>query len=320
MHESLLAERSTALNQGLPAPVSPIIDIHMHSHGPTETAAYVDSARRYGVVHACSMEFHGRPSPMKREFGDFFIACGWPRLETILDWDEFRRYWIDGFDALLGAGMRSLKFRSVPDKTTSASPPVLLTDERIRPLLALAEAHRILVQIHVADPSPWWGERYDPTIAGPKSFYLEQVEALLDRHPRLPYLGVHMGGNPEDLTYLEKMIKRYPNYHLDTSATKWVIREMSAKPGAARDFFLRHADRICFGSDLVVAVTDDPSYYDSRFHVQRSQWESDRRGHSMIADPDAPKEGPFLNGLALPTSVLHKLYYDNAARLLGLPT
>ncbi len=80
---------------------------------------------------------------------------------------------------------------------------------------------------------------------------------------------------------------------------------------------MRWADRICFGSDLVVQDEVDLDYYTSRFHVQRLMWETDSRGHSMIKDPDSSYGVPILNGLGLPEEALRNIYWANAAELIG---
>ena len=61
-----------------------------------------------------------------------------------------------------------------------------------------------------------------------------------------------MGGDPEHLDHLAELLTRYPNLYLDTSATKWIVRELGKQQEAAREFFRRWADRICFGTDQVV--------------------------------------------------------------------
>jgi predicted TIM-barrel fold metal-dependent hydrolase len=264
------------------------------------------------------MEFDDMPSAMAEDFPDFaFHPCAWPRIEKGMDWHHFADVWIGGFEAWLRRGMRAVKFKSEP--RGGVKPLVWLDDEHLDPFYELCARHGILVQAHLAQPSTWWPERYDPAVAGPKRLYLEQIERVLEKHPGLNYLGVHFGGCPEDLAYIGGLMERFPNYHVDTSATKWVVRELSARPAAARELFLRHPDRILFGSDLVVQEGVEEEYYTSRFHVQRSMWETGARGRSMIEDPDAPADGPFLNGLELPPAVLRQFYHDNAARLLRLP-
>lgn len=318
MHWSLIPERAKALETPLPPPPCPLFDIHMHSASPRATAPYVRAARQYGALGACNLEFSGCPDDMHDHFPAFiFMPCGWPRIDKGVNWTRFRKRWVNGFPDRLDEGLRAIKFKSEP--RDGARPSVWLDDPRIAPLLELCSQHRIPVQAHIAQPSAWWPDRYDPTVAGAKQEYLDQVERMLAAHPDLTYIGVHMGGIPEDLPYLDHMLATYPGYHLETSATKWVVRELSAKPEAARAFFLRWQDRICFGTDLVVQDGIDFDYYTSRFYVQRLMWEGRARGLSMIQDPDAPPEGPYLNGLGLPPPILRKLYWQNAARLLPLP-
>ncbi len=125
-------------------------------------------------------------------------------------------------------------------------------------------------------------------------------------HPALKVLSVHMGSSPEDLGYLARLMDEFPNYHIDTSATKWTVRELSLQAAAAREFFIAYADRICFGTDLVVQDGLPDTYYTSRFHVQRLMWETDYRGKSMIQDPDADGGLAQMRGLALPAEVLRR--------------
>lgn len=318
MHSSLIPDRAAALDTPLPAPPTPIFDIHMHADGSAATTDYVRTARAFGVERAVNLGFSGIPDAMRDRFGEFFLPCAWARINNNphdgQDWAAFRRDWIDGFDRLLEHGIRFLKFKMAPEK---GRPQIVrFDDERVAPLLEKCARHGIIIQGHMAHPAAWWPKPFDPAVTGPREIYLDQVPNALANHPELVYLGVHMGNCPEDLPYLASLMERFPNYYIDTSATKWTVRELSAKPTEAKAFFLRYADRICFATDLVVQEQVDSTYYTSRFHVQRTMWETDVRTGSMIADPDAPAAGPHLNGLHLPADVLRKLYWENAHRLI----
>ena len=80
MHESLTPELAEALQRPLPPPVTPMLDVHMHSGSVEATSQYVAAARRYGVDGACNMLFEGVPDPMRENFGDFFHPVAWPRV------------------------------------------------------------------------------------------------------------------------------------------------------------------------------------------------------------------------------------------------
>jgi hypothetical protein len=320
MHESLDPRLAAALARPLPPPPVPIFDIHMHSGSPQATAAYVKAANTYGVVRAVNMTFGGMADPLAAHFGDFFMPCGWPVWQhhphELPDWLWFTCEWVDGLQEKIRTGMRWIKTKLVPHPDGPTH--IWLDDPHLAPMFARCEELRLPVQVHAAHPTRWWQTgKLRAAVCGPKTAYLEQVERLMQQHPRLKVLSVHMGSSPEDLGYLGRLMDSYPNYSIDTSATKWTIRELSARPEQARAFFIRYADRISFGSDLVVRDDVPASYYTSRFHVQRTMWETSFRGLSMIRDPDAGAEGPYLNGLGLPGEALAKLYRGNAERMIA---
>ena len=116
---------------------------------------------------------------------------------------------------------------------------------------------------------------------------------------------------------LQRMLDTYPNLYLDTSATRWMVREISAQRDPAREFVIRNADRLLFGTDQVSGDDRGFDFLASRFWCHRKLWETAFTGPSPIYDPDLPKENqPPLRGLALPDEVLQKLYHDNAVKLL----
>src|SRR5690606_38233557 len=112
----------------------------------------------------------------------------------------------------------------------------------------------MIFMVHVADPDTWFATKYaDASIYGTKRQQYEPLEALLDRFTQ-PWIAAHMGGWPEDLALLTDLLNRHDNLYLDTSATKWIVREVSKH---SRDeliaFLTRFKGRIMFGSDIVTA-------------------------------------------------------------------
>ena len=96
-----------------------------------------------------------------------------------------------------------------------------------------------------------------------------------------------------------------------------MAREVSARRDEARDFFIRNAERILFGSDQVSGDDRGFDFLASRFWVHRKLWETAYIGPNPILDPDLPEDQqPMLRGLALPDDVLQKLYHDNAVKIL----
>jgi predicted TIM-barrel fold metal-dependent hydrolase len=191
-------------------------------------------------------------------------------------------------------------------------------DPRLDRVFEAIAATGLPVLVHIADPDIWWRHRYhDPERFERKCFTYRQLTNTLGRFPGLRVLVPHMGGWPESLAFLDDLLHRYPQCYLDTSGTKWVARELSRQPAAARAFFVRRADRLLFGSDLVPFRHATFEHHCSRYWVHRHLYEQAHAVRSPIEDPDA--HGPvFLAGLDLPDEVLTRLYRENAIRFFGL--
>lgn len=188
----------------------------------------------------------------------------------------------------------------------------------LRPVIDTAIELGYHFMIHAGDPTVWWGPggKYADTAKfGTKPEQFRQVEWLADYVAPRNLIGAHMGGNVEDPDFLQVLLDRHANYYIDTSATKWIVREVACRPESVRDFLIRNADRVLFGSDLVASDKFQSfEHYASRYWAHRTVWETAYRGESPIDDPDA-EQPPRLAGLALPRNVLHAIYRENAERL-----
>jgi hypothetical protein len=198
----------------------------------------------------------------------------------------------------------------------------------------------------VSDPDTWFATRYaDRDRYGSKRSHYDPLETLLDRF-RQPWIAAHMGGWPEDLEFLDGLLGRHGNLHLDCSATKWMVRELGRHSrGEFVGFLLRWRGRVLFGSDIVTSndhlrsapgktemgaksSTADEAFdlYASRYWAYRTMFETSEDVPSPIADPDlamvdptryTPLDAPTLRGFNLPADILRDVYHDAAAALLG---
>lgn len=223
-------------------------------------------------------------------------------------------------DRFLKEGVEIIKFWGAPrgrERGLLVDAPWRLEAAR----RACAAGIRVFM-VHVADPDTWFRTVYaDVAKFGTKSDQYRGLEHLLEEFPDVSWIAAHMGGDPEHPDHLEALLERYPHLYLDTSATKWQVREVSPRREALRSLICRYAERFLFGCDLVTRHELPREHYVSRYWCQRTLWESTWEGPSPIADPDyaaAPGEPatPYLRGLALPDDVLVRIYYANARRLL----
>ncbi len=98
------------------------------------------------------------------------------------------------------------------------------------------------------------------------------------------------------------------------------IGELGRQPRAARRFFDRHQDRILFGTDAVPLGYQYPQqvFGDPLYEIYFRFLETEDENFDY-APARVPPQGRWkIHGLGLPESILRKVYWDNAARLLGL--
>ncbi len=293
-----------------------VIDIHVHLHAARHAATWFEAADHYGIDCFVSMTPLEEALTLARDHGHRLHFIAIPKWG---EWGEgFIDLWRRRIEAFYNIGSRIVKFWFAPPAIGDRK--WRLDGELFRPLLQEAADRGMAIMTHIGDPDIWYGNRYaDSAKYGTHADHLQMWENVLAEYsPRVPWIGAHLGGYPENLPQLQILLDRYPRLRLDCSATRWMSREISARRDAAREFFLHNQDRILFGSDQVSADGRDFDFLASRFWVHRKLWETARIGQSPIFDPDLPEDNqPIMRGLALPDEVLQKLYHDNAEKLLS---
>ncbi len=330
----------------------PIIDVHTHINGLKAVEIYRRAADAYGISMTYSMtkleEAEAIHQAMQGRIRFIAVPDYWNQ-------DNVKEAMTTGFikriEAYHALGSRIAKFWAAPraiDYAIEMGDPQLMRLDAPHRLDAMeaAQALGMIIMAHVGDPDTWFASKYkDASVYGTKLQQYEPLETLLDRFTQ-PWLVAHLGGWPEDLEWLSGLLDRHDNLHLDTSACKWIVREVSKYSRETIIAFLqRYQGRILFGSDI---VTDDEhlnppdpeqreiyhranseaeafDLYTSRYWSLRTLWETDYEGESPIADPDlamvnpqqyTENDAPLLCGKSLPHDILKSLYHDAAETLL----
>jgi predicted TIM-barrel fold metal-dependent hydrolase len=317
----------------------PIIDFHAHvmitrpgdpqsgpptGKGPGASIAQAETmlavGSEFGVVQTATMCPVDDVAPLRERFGDQLVFNAMINKKSADESDDEAYRTLERF---LEQGIKIVKLWSAPRGRERG----LFIDApwRIEAVKRARSAGVRLAMVHVADPDVWFRTVYaDAAKFGTKLAQYVGLERMIDLFPDLIWIGAHMAGDAEHPDHLEAMLEKYPQFYIDTSATKWQVREVSPHAEAYRDLLTRYADRFLFGTDLVTRHHLEREHYVSRYWCQRTLWESTWSGPSPIADgdwtpPPAGPATPMLRGVGLPDDVLRLVYYENARRLLNLP-
>ncbi|MBN2445096.1 MAG: amidohydrolase family protein [Phycisphaerae bacterium] len=292
-----------------------IVDAHCHVHSVAEAEVFLPAAETYGITDVLTMTPMPEVSALREEYGNrlnFIAIPNWRAWEVT---PTFRSQWVRDLERFRELGAVLCKFWMAPPMRGQHG--LTLEHEFLQPVIDAALDLGFGFMTHISDPAAWFepGGRYgDARKFGTWRDQFTQMDYFLDKVAPQPVIGAHMGGCVEDLALLQGLLDRHANYHLDCSATKWIVRGVASQPDVAREFVIRNQDRILFGSDLVTARQHDFDHYASRYWAHLQMWETPFRGESPIEDPDA-ESPPKLAGLDLPADVLEMLYHANAERL-----
>jgi predicted TIM-barrel fold metal-dependent hydrolase len=142
--------------------------------------------------------------------------------------------------------------------------------------------------------------------------YEQQIAArdrLLAKHPGLRFVGAHLGSLEWNVDELAKRLAAFPNMAVDMAARICHFQVQDSEQ--VRRFIIRYQDRLLYGTDLI--AEDDTRDFSSVIETWKNDWRYFTTDEIMTS-PSVRR--PF-KGLALPASVLKKIYYQNAVNWLG---
>lgn len=263
--------------------------------------------------------------PYPKRFAAFTMAdfAQWGDFVLFKD-DDFAGKCIETFEQDLKKGACGLKLTKelglrFRDRDGSF---IRVDDARLYPIWKRAGEFGVPVLMHISDPVgfflpidetnehlpvleefPAWG--FADSFYGKKEL-LEQRNRVIRDHPKTTFILPHVANLPEDLNSVSRLLDENPNVVIDISAR---LDELGRQPYSARDFIIRHQDRILFGVDMPVT----PGIYRCHFRFLETRDE-------YFETPDYigrwGKSRWRVHGLGLPDSVLKKLYFQNACRII----
>tara|TARA_B100000767_G_scaffold56333_1_gene51874 strand:- start:114 stop:1247 length:1134 start_codon:yes stop_codon:yes gene_type:complete len=222
-------------------------------------------------------------------------------------------------DSAVKAGVMGLKVYKSLGLTSkdNKGARIAINDIRLDPIWKACGDNNIPVLIHSGEPASFWNpkdkfnerwlelrqkpNRYrDPEINPSFEEVIAEQHDVFRKHPNTTFINAHLGWMGNDLDRLGEHLDLYPNVVTEIGA---VLAEIGRQPIRAKQFFTTYQDRILFGKDSY-----NVSEYYTYFRVLETndeyfQYYRKRHAHWRMY------------GLALPDSVLKKLYYKNALKL-----
>lgn len=224
---------------------------------------------------------------------------------------------------------------------------LMLDDPGFDGVMGHIEALRVPLIAHQAEPKNCWLPLEQMTTENDRSYFRDHPEYhmflhpeqpsyesliaardhFVARHPRLKFVGAHMGSLEWSVDALARFLDAYPNATVDLAARMTQVQYQSqSRRDAVRRFFIKHQNRILYGSDLTQNPADTAQRaqnppVDAAGIVAEADafWRSDwiylaTASMQHIAAIDAD-----VQGLALPKAVVDKIYYLNARRVFAPP-
>lgn len=191
-------------------------------------------------------------------------------------------------------------------------------DPRIDPVWAKCAELGIPVLIHTGEPVAFWEpmDRFNERWLELKQFpnrrrnstdfasfeaTMGEQHNVFRKHPKTIFINAHLGWLGHDLGRLGRLMDEMPNMHTEIGA---VLHELGRQPRFAREFLIRHQDRVLFGKDSW--APEEYPYYFRTLETADEYFPYYRKRHAFWR----------LYGLDLPDEVLKKIYYKNALRII----
>ncbi|MFT7771617.1 hypothetical protein [Roseateles sp.] len=317
------------------------LDVHMHLHNPD--AAFLAAAKRQNFkVLTINVDYPDFPPLEDQQRVAIQLKAKFPRD---LAWAA--SFPVDGsdqpgwlpatrqrVDAALKAGAVGVKvwknigmsLRGTDDHL------VMIDDARFAPLFDDFARRGIPLLGHQGEPHNCWLPLEQMTVNNDREYFKAHPQYHMHLHPEMPswesqmaardrmvaahpglhFIGVHLASLERDVDELAAFLDKFPNAVVDVAARIGQLQYQSQKNRErVRSFFIKYQDRILYGSDMAQAPDQDGAALAREAEtVWRMHWRYFNTADSFkVADLDEP-----VTGLALPRTVVDKLYRRNAER------
>jgi hypothetical protein len=241
-------------------------------------------------------------------------------------------------DSSVAKGTKAVKIYKVIGMTLrdKQGKLVMVDDHRFDSLFNYLEVHKIPVVGHLGEPRNCWLPVEKMTVKGDQSYFTQQPEYHMYKHPELPsyedqirardnmlakhpgliFVGAHLGSLEWNVDSLAARLDRFPNMAVDMAA-RIVHLQVQAKDNwqKVHDFLLKYNGRLLYATDLFVDESSDAA---EAMHNAHATWISDWKFFTSDEKMNSNQFDGSFNGMKLPKEVIDNIYNKNAQQWLGI--
>ncbi len=214
-------------------------------------------------------------------------------------------------------GLKVYKSLGLSD-TDNEGNRITVDDTRLDPIWEKCGELGIPVLIHSAEPPAFWkdkdryNERWLELKQKPGRYrssekfppfeqIIKEQHNVFRKHNNTTFINAHLGWYGSNLAMLGELMDELPNMYTEIGA---VLAELGRQPKFARAWMIKYQDRVMFGKD---------SYNKTEYYTYFRVLETDDEYFDYYRKRHAHWK---MYGLNLPDSVLQKLYYKNALKVI----
>jgi predicted TIM-barrel fold metal-dependent hydrolase len=314
--------------------------IDIHAHALVGRPALVQQAKddNFTLV-SINTEVPGEPPidsqqyyilQLHQQFPDNIFYVTSFKTETINQpgWsDEQLAYLKNSFDSgALGIKVWKNIGMTLKDKDSNF---IMIDNPVFDPIFNYLEQNNIPVLGHIGEPKNCWLPLEQMTTNNDRNYFaahpeyhmylhpefpsydaiIQSRDRLLEKHPKLRFIGAHLGSMEWDVDEIAKRLDKFPNMSVEPAERFGQLQYQSIQNWQkVHDFFIKYQDRIMYGTDVEDNTTLNPEDLKKHAHeLWLRDWRYLTSGDSL--------QSPFVNkkfkGLQLPKTVVDKIYYHN---------
>ncbi|WP_430815402.1 amidohydrolase family protein [Carboxylicivirga sp. RSCT41] len=209
---------------------------------------------------------------------------------------------------------------------------VMIDNAVFTPLLKCLENLKFPLLGHFGEPLNCWLPLDKMTVESDKKYYsshpefhmnlqpdmpghADQINAcnqMLADHPRLNFIGAHLGSSEYSIDEIARRLDKYPNMNMDLAERVCHLQHQAISDHQkVYDFMIKYQDRLIYGSDMV--FTDNKSEEEQIRELER-RWISQWQFFTQTNTQNTWEVNGSFKGLGLPKEVINKIYFGNAIK------